>query len=151
MEMFANHGSGMNLVSKMQGDPSDIMSSFPDHCNKVNIEIRRVTQVFRLPSACNIHCVKSQRRDWCWSWSSNTLATWCEKSTYWKRPWCWERLKADEEGGSREWDGSLTSPTQWAWIRVSSRRQWRTGEPGMLSSMGSQSQGQLSNWTAQCI
>ena len=109
MEMFANHGSGMNLVSKMQGDPSDIMSSFPDHCNKVNIEIRRVTQVFRLPSACNIHCVKSQRRDWCWSWSSNTLATWCEKSTYWKRPWCWERLKAGEEGGDRGWDGITNS------------------------------------------
>ena len=27
-------------------------------------------------------------KDWCWSWSSNTLATWCEKSTHWKRPWC---------------------------------------------------------------
>ena len=38
--MFANHGSGMNLVSKIQGDPRDIMSSFPDQCNKVNIKIR---------------------------------------------------------------------------------------------------------------
>ena len=32
-------------------------------------------------------------RDWCWSWSSNTLATWCKELTQWKRPWHWERLK----------------------------------------------------------
>ena len=25
-----------------------------------------------------------------WCWSSNTLATWCEELTHWKRPWCWE-------------------------------------------------------------
>ena len=28
----------------------------------------------------------------------NTLATWCKELTYWKRPWCWERLKARERG-----------------------------------------------------
>ena len=38
-------------------------------------------------------------KDWCWSWSSNTLATWCKEPTHWKRPWCWERLKAKGEGG----------------------------------------------------
>ena len=27
-----------------------------------------------------------------WSWSSNTLATWWEEPTHWKRLWCWERL-----------------------------------------------------------
>ena len=40
-----------------------------------------------------IHC-----KDWCWSWSSNTLATWCKVLTHWKRPWCWERLRAKGEG-----------------------------------------------------
>ena len=34
----------------------------------------------------------------------NTLATWCEELTHWKRPWCWERLKAKEEGDDRRWD-----------------------------------------------
>ena len=24
-------------------------------------------------------------KDWCWSWSSNTSVTWCEKLTHWKR------------------------------------------------------------------
>ena len=38
-------------------------------------------------------------KDWCWSWSSNTLATWCEEPVHWKRPWSWERLRA----GIREW------------------------------------------------
>ena len=28
---------------------------------------------------------------WFWSWNSNTLATWCEERTHWKRLWCWER------------------------------------------------------------
>ena len=27
------------------------------------------------------------------------LAAWCEERTHWKRPWCWERLKARGEGG----------------------------------------------------
>ena len=25
--------------------------------------------------------------------------------THWRRPWCWERLKAGGEGDDREWDG----------------------------------------------
>ena len=34
--------------------------------------------------------------------NSNTLATWCKELTHWKRPWCWERLKAGGEGDDRE-------------------------------------------------
>ena len=41
-------------------------------------------------------------KDWCWSWNSNTLATWCEESTHLKRPWCWERSKAGGEENNRE-------------------------------------------------
>ena len=37
-----------------------------------------------------------------WSWSTNTLATWCKELTHWKKPWCWERLKAGGEGESIE-------------------------------------------------
>ena len=40
-------------------------------------------------------------KDWGRSWKSNTLATWCEELTHWKRPWCWERLKAGGEGDGR--------------------------------------------------
>ena len=41
------------------------------------------------------------------------LATWCEELTHWKRPWCWERLKALGEGDDREWDGWMASPMRW--------------------------------------
>ena len=60
------------------------------------------------------------------------LATWCEELTQWKRPWCWERLRAGTEGGDRGWDGWMASSTQWKWVWANSRRQWRTGKPGML-------------------
>ena len=48
---------------------------------------------------------------WCWSWNSNTLATWCEELTHWKRPWCWEGLGAGGEGNERGWDGWMASST----------------------------------------
>ena len=44
-------------------------------------------------------------KDWCWNWSSNTLATWFKEQTHWKRPWCWKRLKAGGAGGGRGLDG----------------------------------------------
>ena len=43
--------------------------------------------------------------DWCWSWNSNPLATWCLELTHWKRPWGWERLRAGREGDDRGWNG----------------------------------------------
>ena len=76
--------------------------------------------------------------DWCWSWNSNTLATWCKELTHWKRPWCWERLTVGEEGDNRGWDDWMSWPTQWTWVWVSSRRWWWAGRPGKLQSMGLQ-------------
>ena len=39
----------------------------------------------------------------------------CCINEHWKRPWCWERLKAGGEGDDREWDGWVASPTEfWA-------------------------------------
>ena len=73
-----------------------------------------------------------------WSWSYNTLATWCKEQTHWKRPWCWERLRAGEEGGNRGWDGWMVSLTQWTWIWADSGKWWRIGKSGVLQSMGSQ-------------
>ena len=77
-------------------------------------------------------------QDWYLSWSSNTLATWCEEPTHWKRPWCCKRLRAMAEVVDRGYDDWMTSPIQGTWIWVNSRRQWRTREPGVLQSMGSQ-------------
>ena len=77
-------------------------------------------------------------KDWCWNWSSNTLATWCGELIHWKGPWCWERLKAGGEGGNREWDDWMASLTQWVWVWANSGRWWRTGKSGVLQSMGLQ-------------
>ena len=61
----------------------------------------------------------------------NTLATWWEELTHWKRPWCWERLKVGGERDDRGWDGWMASPTQWLWVWVNSGNWWWTGKPGM--------------------
>ena len=93
-------------------------------------------------SALNIHW-----KVWCWSWNSNTLATWWEEPTHWKRYWCWEKLKTEEEGGDRGWDGWMASLTWWTWVWVGSGS-WRwTGKPGVLQFMGSPRTGQ--DWTTE--
>ena len=86
-------------------------------------------------------------KDWCWSWNSNTLATWCEELTHLKRPWCWERLRAGGEGDNRGWDGWMVSPTQWTWVWVNSGS-WRwTRRPGVMQSMELQRVGD--NWVTE--
>ena len=84
-------------------------------------------------SVLNIHW-----KDWGWSWNSNTLVTWCEEPTHWKRHWGWERLKAGGEGDDRGWDGWMASLTQWTWVWVNSGSWWWTGKPGVLQSVGLQ-------------
>ena len=73
---------------------------------------------------------------WCWSWSSNTLATWWEAPTPWKRLQCWERLRPGGEADNRGFDGWMASLTQWIWVWVNSGSWWWTGRPGVLQSMG---------------
>ena len=77
-------------------------------------------------------------KDWYWSWNSNTSATWCEELTHQKRPWCWERLRAEREDNNRVWEGWMASLSRWTWVWVSSGRWWWTGKPGMLQSTGLQ-------------
>ena len=90
-------------------------------------------------------------KDWCWSWNSNILATWCKELTNLKRPWCWERLKAEGEGDDRGWDGWMASLTRWTWVWVDSGSWWWTGKPGVLQSMGSQCQTWLTDWTESIL
>ena len=49
------------------------------------------------------------------------------KSWYWKRPWCWERLKAVGERDDRGWDVWMASPTAWTWVWADSGSWWWTG------------------------
>ena len=93
-------------------------------------------------------------KDWCWSWNSNTLATWWEELTHLKRPWCWEGLGAGGEGDNRGWDGWMASLTRWTWIWVNSRSWWWTGRAGVLlfrvlQRVGHDWEIEL-NWTEYC-
>ena len=76
-------------------------------------------------------------KDWCWSWDSNTLATWCKELNHLKRPWRWERLRAGERE-DRGWDGWMASPTWCTWVWAYSGSWWWTGRLGVLWFMGLQ-------------
>ena len=58
------------------------------------------TSRFQRKSILSVHW-----KDWCWSWSSNTLSTCCEELTHLQRAWCWERVKVaeDEMVGWHHW------------------------------------------------
>ena len=50
-------------------------------------------------------------KNWCCSWSSSTLVTWCVERTHWWRPRCWEKLKTRRRGQQRmRWLDSITAP-----------------------------------------
>ena len=40
--------------------------------------------------------------DWCWSWSSNTLAPWCKEPTHWKDPDAGKDRGQEEKGMTEE-------------------------------------------------
>ena len=105
------------------------------------LDSKEIQPVYPKGNQLNIHW-----KDRCWISNSNTLATWCEKLTHWKRSWCWEGLKVGE-GDDRGWDGCMASPTQWTWVWVNCGSWWWTGRPGVLQSVGSQWVGQ--DWVTE--
>ena len=97
---------------------------------RVPCSARRSNMSILKKSVLNIHW-----KDWCWSWNSNTLATWCKELTHLKRPWCWVRLKVGGEVDDRGWEGWMASLTQWTWVWVNSESWWWIGRPDVPQSM----------------
>ena len=46
-------------------------------------------------------------KDWCWSCNSQYFGHLMWRADYFKRSWCWERLKAGGQGDDRGWDGYM--------------------------------------------
>ena len=61
---------------------------------------------------------------------------WCEELTDWKRPWCWERLKAGGEEFDRGLDGWMASSTRWTWFWARSWSWWLVGNLACCSPWG---------------
>ena len=77
---------------------------------------------------------------------------WCEELTHWKRPWCWERLRAGREVGDRGLDGWMASPTQWAYVWANSRSWGRTEKAWGVAVPGvKKSRTRLGDWTTNTV
>ena len=106
---------------------------------EIGIIFNLLQSIFIRKSTLNIHW-----KDWCWSRIANTLATWWEEPTHWKRSRYREILKAQGEGGSRGWDGWIASLTMKLSKLLEIVKDRRTC---VLQFLGSPSQTGLSDWT----
>ena len=95
-------------------------------------------------STLNIHW-----EDWCWSWSSSTLATWCEKPTHWKKILTLGKIEGRRRSGWQRMRWHHWDVINWHEFKANPGRYrleaWRAAVYGVAKS-----QTQLNDWTATC-
>ena len=80
---------------------------------------------------------------WIFIWKTDaeaeSLILWppdAKKLIHWKRPCCWEKLKAGGEGEDRGWNSCMASPTWWTWVSAISCNWLWTAKPVVMHSWG---------------
>ena len=102
----------------MKNVPIIVLTRISHYRHESEVFLSRFHNDYYFPFESVLPTLNIHWKDWCWSWSSNILATWYEEPIHWKRPWCWERLRGGGEGDDRGWDSWVASLTQWTWVWV---------------------------------
>ena len=85
-------------------------------------------------------------KDWCWSWNSNTLATWYKDLTHLKIPDAGKDWGQEEKGTAED---EMVGWHHHHGVWVSSASWWWTGRPGVLQSLRLQRVGH--KWATELI
>ena len=108
----------------------------------------RVPWIARRSNHAKRSVLKVHWKDWCWSWNSNTMATWCEEWTFWKDPDAWKDWRQEEKGTTEDemaWWHHDSMDMNLSKVRelAMDREPWRAAIHGVAKSRT-----WLSNWTA---
>ena len=78
-------------------------------------------------------------KDWCWSWNSNTLATWWEELTHWKKPCIGKDWRQEKKWWQRtRWFNGITDSMYMSFSKpqelVRDREAWHAAVHGLAQS-----------------
>ena len=103
---------------------------------------KRSNQSILKEKVLNIHW-----KDWFWSWSYNTLVTWCKELTHWKGLWCWECWRQKEKGMTEDETVGMVHPLQGHEFGQAVGDDEGQGSVACCSPSGSKHRTWLSDWT----